>query len=87
MEWADDTIGRLYQLHVRHVDILRRDVAEANRSLGSSNPENVKLEHLTPAQFKAVLDDPNADAEVIDLWVRRIIRGNEHEFPELQAAG
>jgi hypothetical protein len=87
MQWTAETIRRLYELYERHDDSLRRDVAAANRSLGSPNPERTKLEQLTPAQFEAILTDPACDREAVSLWLRRIVRGHEHEFPALQAAG
>jgi hypothetical protein len=87
VEWTAETIARLYALHKRYVDSLRREVIEVNRSLGSPNPEKTKLEYLTPAQFEAALKAPWDDPEVVRLWVRRMIRGNEQEFPEIRAAG
>ena len=62
-------------------------VAAANLSLGSSNPKKIHLERLTRTQFEAVLTDPTNDQEAIQLWVRRIIRRHENEFPVRQAAG
>jgi len=87
MEWTAETIARLYELHKRYVDCLRRDVIEVNRSLGSSNPAKTDLVNLTRAQFEALLMAPGDDPENVRLWVRRIIRGKEREFPEFQAAG
>jgi hypothetical protein len=86
-EWNPQSIGRLYELYERHVEDLKRDVVAANRSLGSSHPEKTKLECLTRDQFEGILMDPAKDTEAVHLWVRRIIRGHEHEFPTLQAAG
>jgi hypothetical protein len=87
VEWNTQSIGRLYELYERYVDDLRRDVAAANSSLGSLDPEKTRLECLTRAQFEAILTDPTKDPEAVHLWVRRIIRGHENEFPALQAAG
>lgn len=84
MEWTAEKIARLYELYKRYVDSLRRDVIEVNRSLGSSNAVKTELVFLTRKQFESLLKAPGDDPEAVRLWVRRIIRGNEHEF---QAAG
>jgi hypothetical protein len=86
-EWTADRIARLYELHKRYVDALRRDVIEVNRSLGSPKPEKTGLTYLTRAQFRSLLNGRSGNREIVRLWVRRIIRGNEHEFPDFQAAG
>lgn len=83
MQWSAEKVKRLYELYERHVGRLRKDVVEANRSLGSPEPEKTNLEVLSHAQFEAVLTGPTDDPDVTRLWVRRIIRGHEHEFPEL----
>ena len=87
MEWTAKTVARLYELHKRYVSALRRDVIRVNRSLGSSNPEQTRLTCLTRAQFEALLKDSANNGHEVRAWLRRIIRGNEHEFPELRAAG
>ena len=87
IEWTPESIQRLFELYERHFDCLRQDVAAANLSLGSSNPKKIHLERLTRTQFEAVLTDPTNDQEAIQLWVRRIIRRHENEFPVRQAAG
>jgi len=83
MHWTAEYVNRLYELYQRHIGRLRKDVVEANRSLGSTEPEKTNLEVLTHAQFEAVLKEPTDDPQVTRLWVRRIIRGHEHEFPQL----
>ncbi len=83
MEWTAENVGRLYELYERHIDRLRKDVVEANRTLGSTEPEKTDLDGLTHAEFEALLKSPTDDPEVTRLWVRRIIRGHEHEFPKL----
>jgi hypothetical protein len=83
MQWTADDICRLYELYERHVERLRLDVVEANRSLGSPEPEKTHLDVLTQAQFEALLNGPTDDPEMTQRWVRRIIRGHEDEFPEL----
>lgn len=84
MEWTGKRIGRLFELYERHFEQLRSDVIATNRSLGSLSPERTWLEPLTRNQFEALLADQTADPEITRLWVRRIIRGHEKEFPELQ---
>lgn len=86
-QWLGKDRERLFELYRRHVDGLRRDVSGVNRSLGSPRPQDVKLGALTRAEFEALLADPLADPEAVQLWLRRIIRGHEDEFPSLQAAG
>ncbi len=87
MEWTAETIDRLYKLHRRYVDSLRRDVIQVNRSLGSTNPTKTALGYLTRAQFESLLKAPSDDPESVRLWIRRIVRGNEDKFPEFHAAG
>jgi hypothetical protein len=86
-EWTAEAVARLYELHKRYVGSLRRDVLQVNRSLGSSSPAKTALVSLTRAQFESLLKGPSDDPEGVGLWLRRIIRGNEGEFPEFQAAG
>jgi hypothetical protein len=85
MEWTAERVSRLYELYERHIDRLRTDVVKANRSLGSTEPEKTNLEILNRAEFEALLRRPTDDPEVTRLWVRRIIRGHEQEFPELES--
>ena len=75
-------MDRLYELYERHVDRLRADVIQANRSLGSSQPERTDLDHLSRSEFETLVQQPTDDPEVAHSWVRRIIRSHEHEFPE-----
>jgi hypothetical protein len=82
MEWTTEEMDRLYGLYERHVDRLRTDVVRANRSLGSSQPERTALGRVSRSEFEALLRQPTDDPEVARLWVRRILRGHEHEFPE-----
>lgn len=83
MQWTANYVDRLYDLYERHIDRLRADVAEVNRSLGSSRPEHTHLDHLSRSEFETLLHQPTDDTEVTRLWVRRIVRGHEHEFPGL----
>ena len=83
MEWTAKDVDRLYGLYERHIDRLRTDLVRANRSLGSSHSESTRLDRLTRAQFEAMLGEQADDPEVARLWVRRVLRGHEHEFPEL----
>ncbi len=84
MEWTVEIVDRLHELHGQHIDRLRADVSTANRLLGSSMPERTGLKHLTRAEFEALLRQPTDEPEVTQRWIRRIIRGHEHEFPELE---
>jgi hypothetical protein len=86
MEWTVKIVDRLYELHGQHIDRLRADLGAANRLLGSSTPERTGLKHLTRAEFEALLRQPTDDPEVTRLWIRRIIRGHEREFPALAGA-
>ena len=83
MQWSAERISRLYELYERHIDRLKKDVVEANRLLGLTQPEKTDLKILTVAEFEALLNEPSDDPEVTRLWVHRIIRGHEDEFPEL----
>jgi hypothetical protein len=85
MEWTSATIDRLHRFYERHIDRLRAELMAANRSLGSSNPEKTGLNRLTRAEFEVLLRRPGDDPEVTRLWLRRITRGHEREFPELHA--
>lgn len=86
MEWNPEQIVRLYNLYEQYAARLRADIVRANHTLGSPHPERTKLEIIDRAEFEALLTQPKDDPEVIHLWVRRIIRGHEHDFPELDAA-
>jgi hypothetical protein len=84
MEWTRDEMDRLYGLYRQLIDRLRADIAKANQSLGSLKPDQTGLDHITCAEFEALLNYPDGDAEAVDLWVQRIVRGHEHEFPRLR---
>ncbi len=84
--WNSASVRRLYELYLQHDRRLRGKVAATNRSLGSPHPNKIKLDRLTQTEFEAILRDPKADPETNRLWVRRIIRGHEQEFPTLRAA-
>ncbi len=86
MEWTVETIDRLHDLHGQHIDRLRADLIAANRRHGSPTPAKTALRHLTRAEFEAILRQPTDDLEVVRLWIQRIIRGHESEFPELEGA-
>lgn len=83
MQWTAKHMDRLHEFYGRYIDGLRADIVEANRSLGSSRPEHTHLEHLGRHEFETLLHQPTDDPEVARMWVRRIIRGHEHEFPGL----
>ena len=86
-DWTSQSMGRLYELYKLHVDNLARDVQATNSSLGSPHPGKTGLVCLSRSQFEAILIDPTSDQEAVQLWLRRIVRGYEGEFPALQAAG
>lgn len=86
MGWPVNNMDRLYELYQQHFDRLRADVISANRSLGSSRPEKTWMERLGRNEFESLLTNPTDEPELVKRWVRRIIRGHEHEFPELKAA-
>ena len=64
----------------------KADVAAVNRSLGSAKPDETSLEPLSRSDFEVFLKQPTDDPEAVRLWVRRIIRGHEREFPGLTVA-
>ncbi len=86
MEWTANQMTRLYELYRQHIERLRADVTETNRSLGSSNPEKTGVPDLSRAEFESLLKNASRDPEARRLWIRRIIRGHEQEFPELESA-
>ncbi|NLF67842.1 MAG: hypothetical protein GX575_02180 [Candidatus Anammoximicrobium sp.] len=79
-------MDRLYELYQGHFRELRADVIAVNRSLGSTWPEKTWMELLSRTDFERLITAPTDDPKVIQRWVRRLIRGHEHEFPELQVA-
>jgi hypothetical protein len=87
LERTPESIERLFELYETYFDCLRQDVAAANLSLGSSNPKKTHLERLTRVQFEELLANPTNDQEAMQLWIRRIVRRHENEFPAHQAAG
>ena len=44
------------------------------------------MELLSRPEFETLITGPTDEPEVVRLWVRRLIRGHEHEFPELRVA-
>lgn len=82
MDWAKTEMDRLYELYVQQFRDLRADVTEVNRSLGSAKPEKTWMELLERAEFETLLTTSSGDPEVVQRWVRSIIRGHEDEFPE-----
>jgi hypothetical protein len=85
MAWTAGALNRLYELHKDYIERLRSDVIEANRSLGS-HPEKTALHCLSRSEFVAILERPANKPEIRSKWLRRIVRGHEHEFPELTVA-
>jgi len=86
MESVVGRIERLYELYRQHYLRLRSDVIAANQSLGSANPEKTWMTMLSRTEFEAILTAPADDSDMLKRWVRRLIRGHEHEFPELRVA-
>lgn len=86
MEWNSGTMDRLFQLYERYFEDLRKEMVAGNRTLGSAEPDRIKLEQLNRDEFEAILRSPAADGEVLHAWIRKIISGNEREFPELSRA-
>jgi hypothetical protein len=86
-QWNGDSMDRLYGLYERYIEDVKRDIRTANVELGSANPERVSLQALSRDEFEIALSDPARDREATSLWLRRIVRGHEQEFPFLQAAG
>ena len=87
--WSPEAIDRLFALYQRHLAALKRDrdVAAIDRDFGSLEPHQSDLSDLTRSEFEALLVDPRRDQEIVNLWVQRIVRGHEEDFPMLQAAG
>jgi hypothetical protein len=85
MKWTAEQLDRLYELYQQHIERLRADVIKSNRSLGSRNPEKTALKCSSREEFAARVTRETDDPEVVQLWIRRIIRGHEHEFPALAA--
>ena len=81
MDRMPDRMDRLYTLYRYYHGRLCDRIVEANRLLGSSHPA-AKLAPLSQSEFTATIDD-NRDPEAIRLWLCRIVRGHEDEFPEL----
>ena len=86
MDWYKADMERLYELYQRHFQHLRSVVTSANRSHGSSHPDKTWMELLCRDEFESLLTSSTDEPEVVQRWVRRIIRGHEHEFPDLQVA-
>ena len=86
MDWAQLDMDRLYELYQQHFYELRAAVTSANRSHGSLQPEKTWMELLSRDEFETLLQNPTDEPEVAIRWVRRIIRGHEHDFPNMQVA-
>jgi len=86
MDWAQLEMDRLYELYQQHFAELRSAVISANRSHGSPQPEKTWMELLSRDEFSTLLQSPTYEPEITAGWVKRIIRGHEHEFPNLRVA-
>jgi hypothetical protein len=85
MDCSPREMDRLYELYQQHFHDLRAAVTSANQLHGSSQPERTWMELISREEFERLLNNPN-EQEVAKRWVRRIIRGHEREFPDLQVA-
>jgi hypothetical protein len=85
MDWSPSEMDRLYELYQQHFHDLRSAVTSANRLHGSSQPEETWMELISREDFERLLNNPD-EPEVANRWVRRLIRGHEREFPNLQVA-
>ena len=84
MNLSSATMERLYRRYRDHIDSLHQDVFQANRLLGSPTPQKTNLAHLTQGEFESLVKDLANDQETKRLWIRRIIRDHEGDFPELR---
>lgn len=85
MDWSPREMERLYELYQKHFGDLRSVVIAANRVHGSSQPEKTWMELISRDEFERLLNNPE-EPELAERWVRRIVRGHEHEFPTLRVA-
>jgi hypothetical protein len=86
MDWSEWNMDRLYELYRQHFNQLRKDVVQVNSSLGSTRPAKTWMEELTDTEFKTLVTAPTHEPGVVRRWLKCIIRGHEHEFPELRVA-
>ena len=86
MEAAVSGMDRLYECYQKHFWQLRADVIEVNRSLGSRQPEKTWMEPLSRSDFESRITAPTDEPEVVQRWVRCLVRGHESDFPELRVA-
>ena len=85
MDWPVENMDRLYELYQQYFNRLREDVVKSNRMLGAARP-SMRLEQLSRAGFESLLENWRQDPESAQLWIRRIVRGHEQEFPQLEVA-
>ena len=86
MDESVAAMDRLYELYQQHFEQLRADVIQANRSLGSMQPEKTWMERLSRREFETLVTSPTEEPDVLQRWMRRLVRGHEREFPELRVA-
>lgn len=79
-------VDRLYVLYTQFIEDLRESVGCADEALGTPNPSMTKPEPLTRAEFETLMGNLANDPEAANAWLRRILRGHEHEFSELEVA-
>ena len=85
MDWSPGGMNRLFELYQQQFRGLRTLVIAANRSHGSSRPEKTWMEPLGREEFEKLFKSPS-EPDIANRWVRRIIQGHEHEFPNAQVA-
>jgi hypothetical protein len=85
MDCSPREMDRLYELYQQHFHDLRSVATSANQLHGSSQPEKTWMELISWEEFERLINNPD-EPEVANRWVRRIIRGHEREFPNLQVA-
>lgn len=84
MNWSQMDIDRLYKLYVERMRALQAEVTQTNLALGSAKPSETKLEMLSRTEFEEHVRPPHRDERAAQSWLRRIVRGNEGEFPDLE---
>ena len=82
--WTPAHFDRFYELYLQYIARLKADVIDSNRSMGSKTPEKTKIGPETKEKVDRQLRNVSTDdPEVAILWVRRVVRGFEKEFPPL----
>lgn len=80
MKWNPAMTSHLYELYIEYIGRLHCEVTAANARIGTTATERTRLKPLTRVEFEAVLKSPR-EPIAVSQWIKRIIRGREHEFP------